>query len=218
MIFMSDTKPFITLFFITLCVVVFLIEPKDQNFEVDVANPINRFFAFTPDLAFSLPWTFVTSIFMHANPSHLLVNMFVLFMFGSFLENRIGPRKYMLIFFATGIVGNLGYMISSYALQNTFLAPYYSPTVLGLGASGAIYGILGTLAILEPYAIVYVFFVPMPMIIAAIVWGLIEIFGIFAPAGIASGAHLGGLFLGLVIGYILHRQRKRVRVIHYSSF
>jgi len=207
----------LTLVLIGFCVLVFLLEPKTDTFELDISNIFNQLFAFAPAFALEMPWTFITSIFMHASISHLLLNMFVLFIFGTYLENKVGSRKFFLIFIASGIAGNFGYMISTYALQNTFLGPYYNPLTIGIGASGAIYGILGTLALLEPYAIVYVFFVPMPMILATGVWTLTEILGFFSPAGIARGAHLGGLFLGLILGYFMRMQRKS-RVVNITSF
>ncbi len=159
-------------------------------------------FAFVPSAAFKEPWTFVTSIFLHADFSHLFFNGFALLVFGSFLESRIEEKHFILIFFLAGIVGNFGYMLTS-----------GNPDIPGIGASGAIYGIMGALAVLSPFTMVYVGYVPMPMIVAAFFWTASEFLGLFVPSGIARGAHLGGLFFGIVYGLYLRRQSQKER--HY---
>jgi membrane associated rhomboid family serine protease len=124
--------------------------------------------------------------------------MIALLIFGNYLESKVSESKFLLIFFVSGILGNVGYMIT---------AP--SVTTPGLGASGAIYGIMGVVAILEPYATVYMSYIPMPMIMAAAVWTATEFFGMFSPGSIAHGAHLGGLFFGIVYGIYLRGIAKR---------
>jgi membrane associated rhomboid family serine protease len=176
----------ITLWLIAVCVVVFIL----QQF-----TNITDYFSFVPAFAYSRPWTFVTAIFLHADTTHILFNMIALFFFGTFLEQRISKKNYILIFFIAGIVGNIGYSLS---------AP--GATVPGLGASGAIYGIMGTLTVLAPTTVVYTYGIPMPMFVAAIMWFLIEFFGLFAPSDIAHGAHLGGLFVGIIIGFYFRWQ------------
>lgn len=148
-----------------------------------------QLFWFDPTHVLTQPWGFVTSIFLHGSWLHLLFNSFALMMFGPFLERAIGSRRFLKLFFAAGIAGSVS---------------YYAVFLLGigtgspaLGASGAIYGILGALAILAPNMMVLIMFVPMQMRYAAIVWVIIEFFGTLTPGtGIASAAHLGGLFLG----------------------
>ncbi len=159
-----------------------------------------RLFAFTPALALERPWTFVTSIFLHANFAHLFFNMFALFMFGIALESRIGSKNFIILFFLSGIIGSIGYMITA-----------SNPLIPAIGMSGAVYGILGALAILTPFMIVWVMgMAPMPMIVAAIFWIVLEVFGVFAPRGnIASAAHLGGIFVGIVYGIYLRRSEGR---------
>ena len=161
--------------------------------------PLIDHFSFVPAHAFSEPWTFVTSMFLHDNtsPAHIFFNMFALLMFGSYLEDIISKRSYLLIYFLAGIVGNFGYIIT---------AP--SALTPGIGASGAIYGILGSLAVLAPGARVFVMGIPMPMIFAAFFWFLIEFFGLFAPSDIAHGAHLGGLFVGILFAFYIRRTWK----------
>ena len=110
-------------------------------------------FEFVPAYAFSMPWTFITAIFLHANMTHIFLNLFALVMFGSYFEFRSSRKIYLMIFFLGGILGNVGYMLTA-----------IDPTIPGIGASGAIYGVMGALAILVPFDRVFVFGIPMPMI------------------------------------------------------
>jgi hypothetical protein len=178
-----------TLILIAICVTVFIFE---------LILPIEQYAYFVPAYAFSRPWTFVTSIFLHADFSHLFFNMFALLIFGTYLEPRVSEKNYLLIFFLAGIVGNLGYMLTA-----------FGSTTPGLGASGAIYGVMGAVAILEPYATVYLGFVPMPMIFAAFIWTLTEFLGLFAPGNIAHGSHLAGIFIGTGYGLYLRYSMKK---------
>lgn len=154
-------------------------------------------FALTPSLAFSQPWTLFTSMFLHAGLMHLFFNMFALWMFGMVVEFKVGSRNFLLLYFATGLVGSLAYLLTS-----------WGSSVPGLGASGAIYGIMGAVAILEPHLTVLMMgFFPMPMWAAAFFWAGMEFFGFFyGSGGIGYAAHLGGLFSGLAIAYFLKRQ------------
>ncbi len=179
-----------TFVFIIACTAVFLIR-LTGIFDWQL-------FAFTPALALERPWTFVTSIFLHADFSHIFFNMFALFMFGIVLENKIGSKHFIIIFFLSGIIGSVGYMITA-----------SNPTIPAIGASGAIYGILGTLAVVMPLMIVWVVGIPMPMIVAAVIWIALEVFGMFSPSQIAHSAHLGGVVVGIIYGIYLRMSERR---------
>ncbi|MEK6843032.1 MAG: rhomboid family intramembrane serine protease [Candidatus Micrarchaeota archaeon] len=156
---------------------------------------LSSYFALTPATALFQPWTFITSIFLHGNLLHIFFNMFGLLMFGPLLEQKIGEKNFILLYLTCGILGNIGYVITS----------GLTSTVPVVGASGAIYGILGALALLQPNLVVFVGFIPMPIYIAAIFWFFME-FGngiTGSQPGIANFAYVFGLFGGLVIGKIL---------------
>jgi len=180
-----------TFIFIIACVAVFILQ---------IAGIItDNNFAFTPALAFEKPWTFITSMFLHADFVHILINMMVLFFLGVVLESRIGSVHFVILFLLSGIVGSIGYMITA-----------ADSTIPAVGASGAIYGVLGVLAVLLPLAMVYIYgIIPMPMIGVAILWGLLDFFGMFTPGNIAHGAHLGGLFIGILYGFYLRTTVKK---------
>lgn len=163
-----------------------------------------QLFWFDPTAIASHPWGFLTSIFLHGGLLHLFFNGFALYMFGPILERKIGSNKFLALFLAAGVIGSIFY----YA----FVALHVTPALPALGASGAIYGILGALAVLTPDLLVLVFFIPMSMRNAAVVWVLLEFLGTFdTTSGIASAAHLGGLFFGFALGkYLEHSTPKHV--------
>ncbi len=172
-----------TFIFIGICVIFYLFQQLTNLW---------IYLAFFPAFALQYPWMFLTSIFLHATFSHLFFNMLALFFFGIYLERTIGRRAFVIMFFLSGIVGNGGYMITA-----------SNPLTPSVGASGAIYGIIGTLATIVPFTIVFFGFVPLPMIVAAVLWALVDLVGLFGPSGIAHGAHLAGLFVGVAFGIYL---------------
>ncbi len=136
-------------------------------------------------LVFPRIWTLLTAIFLHSGVAHLLYNLFGLALFGSILEHIIGSRKFLILFFVSGLAASLASL------------PFYTRV---LGASGAIFGVLGMLGILRPKLTVWVYNIPMPMIIALFVWAAGNIIGIYAPTVTANIAHLGGLVVGIAAG------------------
>ena len=179
-----------SLWLVGVCTVVFI-------FQI-IFPQITDQFALYNFRVFSEPWLLVTSIFLHGGFQHLFFNMFALGLFGLILENIIGSRNFLLVFFSSGIVASIG------------AAMFYPAS---LGASGAIYGILGTLAVLRPKMSVWVFGVPMPMFVAAILWALIDIVGMFAPSGIANAAHIFGLGFGVITGLLLRKKFKEKKLM-----
>ena len=112
-------------------------------------------------------------------------------LFGSILEKYIGSKKFLLVFFVTGILANL------------ISINYYDAS---LGASGAIFGIIGALVLIRPMLVVWAFGLPMPMFLAGALWAVGDVIGIFVPSNIANVAHLSGMFFGLVFG-LIYRER-----------
>lgn len=147
--------------------------------------------------AWSRPWTLLTAIFLHGSIVHLLYNGFGLAVFGSILEELIGSRRFLLVFFAAGLVSSIA---------STF---FYNSV---LGASGAIFGVMGALTVLRPTMTVWVYYIPMPMYIAAVVWAIADLFGFIVPQGIANAGHLTGLAAGIAAGFLI-RGKKPVRIV-----
>ena len=80
-----------------------------------------------------------------------------------------------------------------------------------LGASGAIYGVLGALGVLRPGMRVWAYGVPMPMIVAVFLWAIVDFAGLFAPGEVAYAAHLFGLTAGIIFALYWRKQFKEGR-------
>ena len=137
---------------------------------------------------FSRPWILFTAIFLHANVTHLVFNGFALLMFGSILEEIIGSRRFVAVFVVAALVSSVA-------------SAFKYPSVLG--ASGAIFGILGALTVLRPNMTVWVYYLPMPMYIAAAVWAITDLFGFIVPTNVANAGHLAGLAAGIIAGFLI---------------
>ncbi|MBI2445545.1 rhomboid family intramembrane serine protease [Candidatus Micrarchaeota archaeon] len=140
------------------------------------------------------PWTIITSMFLHGGMLHLFFNGFALYMFGPYLEQIIGSRRFLLVYLLSGIAGGLAYAA-------TYYLGIMPASIPALGASGAIFGILGAVAVLRPNLPIIMWFVPMPMKFAVIVWIALSLVETFNITGVAGAAHLGGLVVGAVMAY-----------------
>ena len=137
--------------------------------------------------AFTAPWRLITSIFLHGGIVHLAYNMFALALFGLILEKKIGTRNFLLVYFIGGILANIATL------------PFYTSS---LGASGAIFAVIGMLATVRPKMIVWVYYIPMRMWLAAIVWTIGNVFLVFVPdSGIGAIAHISGVIFGVIAGF-----------------
>jgi len=102
-------------------------------------------------------WTIITSMFMHAGLLHLFVNMFSLFFIGNFLEKIIGRKRFFWLYILSGILGGIFFVLSALIFQNTEIS--------GVGASGALFGLLGVLAVLVPNSKIYLIAGPLIVIV-----------------------------------------------------
>ena len=144
-----------------------------------------------------MPWTIVTNLFVHGSIWHLLFNMITLYFFGTFLLRLVGIRTFLIVYFLGGIMGNIFFMLSA------FFWFFASPYSIVIGASGAIFALGGTLAVLTPKLRVFVFPIPVPMPLwVAVIGGFVILSFI---GGVAWQGHLGGLVAGLISGLILRR-------------
>ncbi len=146
-------------------------------------------FVLVKELKFSEPWRIILALFAHANLEHLISNLSALVLFGLILEGRIGPKRVLSLFLISGIVINL-------------LSPYDR----SLGASGAIFSILGALVVLRPWMMVWVYSMPVPMLIAGLIWLGIDLLGVFYPSSVANLAHIAGLLIGIISGFYWRKQ------------
>jgi membrane associated rhomboid family serine protease len=177
-----------SLYLIILCVFTFFLQLIFWPY-------FNNYFMLIPQLALVRPWTVFTYMFLHGSGGHLFFNMLVLFFFGPTLERKIGSFSFLKVYFGAGLLSALGHMIFS-----------GSPV---LGASGAIYGVFACLAFLEPDIRVYVYFFPMKITQALVLFALIDILMMGSNDMIAHAAHLSGLVFGLYMGFKIKNKMKR---------
>jgi membrane associated rhomboid family serine protease len=123
-------------------------------------------------------WRLVTSAFLHFGILHIGLNMLALYWFGPLLEGMLGSLRFGLLYAAAGLAGSAG-------------ALWLTPNAISAGASGAIFGILGALLVLEQRRMIH----SGGQILAIIVLNLL--LGV-TMSGISIGAHLGGLIAGAV--------------------
>ncbi len=163
------------------------------SFFLDMIIPGYSFYlALYPSNILYQPWTLITHMFLHSGPIHLLFNMMFLFFFGPELERRIGGKRFLIVFFLSGIIAAIGY-----SLWSVFILGSFAPAV---GASGALFGIFACLAVLAPDIQIYVYFIPMKITHALIFFALLDLLFIGSGDAIARSAHLSGLVAGLLMG------------------
>lgn len=180
----------------------------------DIVERVTSFIALNPELFLKgYFWTLITSMFMHGGFTHLLVNMISLFFLGTFIERLIGKKRYVLFYMAAGIIAGLFFVLFA-AIGDAFPLTqglFGNLNLSAVGASGAIFGLGGLLAVLLPRMRVLVFFViPMQLWLAMVVL----MFGLWAFSAAASlpignTAHFGGLIVGLVYGFYLRAKFPR---------
>ena len=102
-------------------------------------------------------WTIITSMFMHGGVLHLLFNMFSLFFVGNFVERIVGKKRFLVFYILSGIFAGIFFSLVSGIFGNFVVGArlFGNPNIYGVGASGAIFGLIGLLAILTPYNKIY---------------------------------------------------------------
>jgi membrane associated rhomboid family serine protease len=139
-----------------------------------------------------MPWQIVTYMFMHGGFMHILINMFILWMFGFELETIWGPKKFFWYYIMCGVGAGLA---------NLFIAPLFTTVGPTVGASGAIYGILAAFAFLFPNRKIYLyFFIPIKAKYLIVLYMAFDLFSVIgrSDTGIAHVAHLGGAIVGII--------------------
>ena len=147
-----------------------------------ILPPFTDWFRFYAPFAVVRPWTFVTYMFLHGDPMHILFNMLGLYIFGSRVESRMGGSRFLQMYLIAGVVGALAHAV-------------LSPGAPVVGASAAIYGVLMAYAMFWPRDRIYVMGVfPIEAWLAIVLYGLYDLSsGIGGGGRVAHFAHLGGL-------------------------
>ena len=137
-------------------------------------------------------WQLFTAMFVHVGIFHLFSNMLFLFIFGLRAEELFSTTEYYLIYFASGLAGNVLSLVAG-------------PDMLSAGASGAIFGVFGANVIFLRRS------VGQPIFISLMYAFMFFILSSMSP-NINLFAHFGGLVVGLGLGYVLAGTKRFVRV------
>ncbi len=161
-------------------------------------------------------WPFLTSMFLHGGWLHVISNMWILWIFGDNVEDRMGPLRYLVFYLGCGVAAGVVHWFTN-----------RHSTVPAVGASGAIAGIMGAYFVMFPRArvivlvpiVFYPLFFELPAVLFLALWFLMQLLsGTLALAArgevgsIAWWAHIGGFIAGvLLFGPFLREPTRAVR-------
>lgn len=135
-------------------------------------------------------WRLLTSMFLHGGLMHIVANMYGLFFIGIFLEPILGRKKYLTSYLMSGIVASCASIC-------------WNDATISVGASGAIFGLYGLFLVLLIMKLFPIDFSKSFLTSTSIFIGFNLLMG-FASNGIDNAAHLGGMFCGMLFGFILY--------------
>jgi membrane associated rhomboid family serine protease len=204
-----DSRLSATLMLVIINVVIFVLQWGVENFS---RFPLTYYFALHFEgLRHGYVWQLLTFQFMHGGIIHLLVNCWVLYMFGRELESALGRNRFLNLYFSSGVLGGLLQVLAgAMAAQlppSAWTQHFMAPTV---GASAGVYGLVAAYATLYPdrlLTMLLFFFIPITMrakfLLAAS--AVLAVLGMLNPSSnMADAAHLGGMLTGvLFIRYAL---------------
>lgn len=185
----SKKLPIMTYIFMGICIIMYVFTSiASSNFFENSPTVLYKFGAlisfdnFTD--IYSELYRLIVPIFLHAGIIHLACNMYSLYILGPQLESFFGKVKYSIIFIGSGIIGNLVSLL--------FLKDY----TVSVGASGAIFGLLGAMLYFGYHYRVYLSGVMRSQVVPVIILNLLIGFSL---SGINNAAHLGGLVGGILL-------------------
>ncbi|MEG0794540.1 MAG: rhomboid family intramembrane serine protease, partial [Bacilli bacterium] len=190
----APKKIFITKSLIVVCIIMFTLMYIFGNGSTDTLTLLNFGANYGPLVKAGEIWRLLTCAFLHIGLTHLIVNMYSLYVIGNQVENFIGKIKFLIIFIVSAISGSLFSIIGG--------------TSVSAGASGAIFGLLGALLYFGYHYRLYLGEVLKRQIIPIIILNLI--IGFVVP-GIDISAHIGGLIGGYLITMALGLEGKSTK-------
>ncbi len=161
---------------------------------------LRKYFALIPIGGFSLqglldmsfyPWQLITYQFMHGGFYHILMNMFILWMFGMEIEHIIGSKKFLVFYLLCGIGGGIAQLVFTYLMGD--------PGAPTIGASGAVYGIMVAFAMFFPDRYIFIsFLIPVKAKYVIAFYVVIEFLSVGEASLTAHLAHIGGAVTGFI--------------------
>ena len=200
----SRTTPYITITIIAINVMAWLFE---LSLPRDVLPVFLQVYGVVPG-DFHAP-TLISSMFLHGGWSHVIGNMWYLWIFGDNIEDRLGHARFIVFYLLCGITAALGQIV---------VDPY--STLPTIGASGAIAGVMGAYFVLYPHSrvltlIPWIFLqvVELPAIVLLGFWFLMQLFSAGAIAvtasthggGVAFAAHVAGFVMGMIGVFVFRK-------------
>jgi membrane associated rhomboid family serine protease len=153
---------------------------------------ITDYLLYSPVLTLVAPWTMITSMFVHGGVIHVGLNMLALYLFGPILEGLLGRARFLALYLISGFGGSVAVLLFADPLSGV------------LGASGAIFGLLGAYFVIQRK-------LGGNAVQLLVVLGLNLAMGFFIP-GISWQAHLGGVVVGAIMAVIFLRTRRAAQV------
>ncbi len=203
----SRTTPYITVTIILINAAAWFYELAMPREELNV---FLQLFGVVP--AAFVPTTLLTSMFLHGGWSHVIGNMWYLWIFGDNVEDRMGHGRFVVFYLLCGFVAAVGQIV---------LDP--ESTIPMIGASGAIAGVMGAYFVLYPHSrvltlipiIIFIDIIELPAIVLLGFWFVMQLFSAGAIAvtsstgggGVAFMAHVAGFVMG-VIGVFVFRKKQ----------
>jgi membrane associated rhomboid family serine protease len=185
----TDGRPLATMTLIGVCVAVFLGQMAVPGLDEKIA--------FVPALAQAEPWRFLTSAFAHGGVTHIVFNMYALWVMGTYLEPMLGRARFVAVYVLSALGGSVMYLLLSAppSAAEVAVGDYGTWYTGAVGASGAVFGLFGAFLVLQrrlgrSAAGMYV------------IIGINAVIGFVLP-GIAWQAHLGGLLTGAAAAAVI---------------
>ncbi len=196
----AATGPFVTQSIIGVNVGIWLLGLLAGPAALLTGSPLARSFGlYGPAVAAGQWWRLLTSGFLHSGLLHLALNMAVLYILGPSLERALGKAGFLSLYLAGLMAASVGALL-------------LSPGALTVGASGAIFGLMGATIIGQRSVGIN------PWRSGIVGWVVINLIFTVAVPGISIGGHLGGLAGGLLAGVILFRPRLRPALAAMACF
>ena len=168
---------------INLAVYLITVEQGGGGLNSPGGSLLERWILYGPVVAHGDWYRLVTSMFLHANLLHIGFNMYALWVIGTPVEQYLGRARYVGLYFVSGLAGSAGALL-------------WTPLGFGLGASGAVFGVLGAMMILE-------WQITGRLAGNAMTWIAINLVIDFvynsSGGSISIGAHIGGAIGGILI-------------------
>ncbi len=179
----STGLPVVTYALIALCIIVYVVQLLPNS-------PATNALLYYPPFTYTEPWRMVTSLFVHSPGSllHIGFNMISLFIVGPILERLIGRARFLALYLVSGFGGSVGVLL-------------LAPTTPVLGASGAIFGLLGAFFVLQRG-------LGGNSVQILVLIGINLVIGFLPGSNIAWQAHVGGLITGAAIAFVYLRTRR----------